>query len=121
MGRHHPHVNLGPAHRVESTVRLSDTGENRQMARGEATSGDIEECRLRLACGDLPVHEEAQLHCRLSEALYRRQSFDEAVECARTALDLRPDSDEVANLCAWVFSNCERHEEAAAAYERMLV
>ena len=53
--------------------------------------------------------------------MYHRQSFGEAIECARTAFDLQPDSDEVANLCAWVFSNCARHEEAAAAYERLLV
>jgi capsular polysaccharide transport system permease protein len=110
-----------PAHRVESTARLSDTGEIRQMAIAAAASGEVEECRLRLECGDLPDHERARLYCRLSEALYYRQSIAEAIECARTAFDLQPESDDVANLCAWVFSNCGRHEEAAAAYERMLV
>ena len=110
-----------PAHRVESTARLSDTGEIRQTAIGAAASREVEECRLRLECGDLPDHERARLYCRLSEALYHRQSFGEAVECARTAFDLQRESDDVTNLCAWVFSNCGRHEEAAAAYERLLV
>src|ERR1700736_2237433 len=91
------------------------------MAIAAAASGEVEECRLRLECGDLPDHERARLYCRLSEALYYQQSIAEAIECARTAFDLQPESDDVANLCAWVFSNCGRHEEAAAAYERMLV
>jgi tetratricopeptide (TPR) repeat protein len=99
---------------------LSDTGEIRETAIAAAASGEAEECRLRLECGDLPDHERARLNCRLSEALYHRQNFAEALECARTAFDLQPESDEVANLCAWVFSNCGRHEEAAAAYERIL-
>jgi len=90
------------------------------MAIAAASSGEVEECRLRLERGDLPDHERARLYCRLSEALYHRQSFGEALECARAAFDLQPDSNEIANLCAWVFSNCGRHEEAAAAYERIL-
>ncbi len=91
------------------------------MAIAAAGPGEVEECRLRLECGDLPDHERALLYCRLSEALYHRQSFEEAIECAGAAFDLQPASNEVANLCGWVFSNCGRHEEAAAAYERMLV
>src|SRR6267378_1075153 len=109
-----------PAHRVKSTARLSDTDEIRQMAIAAASSGEVEECRLRLERGDLPDHERARLYCRLSEALYHRQSFGEALECARAAFDFQPDSNEIANLCAWVFSNCGWHEEAAAAYERIL-
>jgi capsular polysaccharide transport system permease protein len=91
------------------------------MAIGAAVSGDLEACRLGLDCGDLSDHERAVRYCRLSEALYQRESFDEAVECACTAFELQADNDEVANLCAWVFSNCGRHKEAAAAYERLLL
>src|SRR6266851_2458875 len=115
-----PACETRPAHRVENTVR-SDTGEIRQMAIGAAVSGDLEACRLGLDCGDLSDHERAVRYCRLSEALYHRESFDEAVECACTAFELQADNDEVANLCAWVFSNCGRHKEAAAAYERLLL
>src|SRR5438477_3580070 len=101
-----------PTHGVESAIRLSDTGEILQMATAAAASREVEECRLRLECGALPDQERARLYCRLSETLYHRQSFGEAIECARTAFDLQPASDDVANLCAWVFSNCGRHEEA---------
>src|SRR5215813_6569520 len=91
------------------------------MAMTAAVAGEVEEYRLRLECGDLPDDERTRLYCRLSEALYHRQCFDEAIECAGSAFDSEPDSDDVANLCAWVFSNCGRHEEAAAAYERLLL
>src|SRR5438128_9693590 len=117
---HRLHVSLGLPRRVESTA-WSDTGEIRLMAIGAALSGDLEACRLRLGRGDLSDHERAVCYCRLSEALYHRESFDEAVECACTAFGLQADNDEVASLCAWVFSNCGRHEEAAAAYERLLL
>jgi capsular polysaccharide transport system permease protein len=42
------------------------------------------------------------------------------VACARAAFVLQPECERVTNLCAWVFSNCNRHEEAGAAYERLL-
>lgn len=45
---------------------------------------------------------------------------EDAAECARIAFNLQPETEAVANLCAWVFSNCGRHDEAAAAYERLL-
>jgi capsular polysaccharide transport system permease protein len=56
----------------------------------------------------------------LSEALYHKGCHDEAVECARNAFYLQPEEEEIAHLCAWVFSNCRQHENAAAAYERLL-
>ena len=66
------------------------------------------------------ITSEPRYYCRLSEALYHKGSRDEAVECASTAFDLQPEKEEIANLCAWVFSNCGKHTEAAAAYERLL-
>jgi tetratricopeptide (TPR) repeat protein len=68
----------------------------------------------------VPDHERAWIYCQLSEALYHKGSRDVAVECARSAFDLQPEKEEIANLCAWVFSNCGEHEEAAAAYEQLL-
>ncbi|HYZ42197.1 MAG TPA: tetratricopeptide repeat protein [Stellaceae bacterium] len=36
------------------------------------------------------------------------------------AFQLRPQDEQIANICAWVFSNCRCHEDAAAAYEQLL-
>ena len=85
-----------------------------------ASVGDFEGCRSYLRCRDVSNHERASIYCRLSEALFHKGSRDDATECARSAFDLQPESEEIANLCAWIFSNCGEHEEAAAAYERLL-
>ena len=90
------------------------------MAIGAAGSGELEAYRLRLCRGDLSDHERAACYCRLSEALYHGDRFHEAVEYACLAFDLHADNDEVANLCAWVFSNSGRHAEAGAAYKSLL-
>ena len=82
--------------------------------------GDFEGCRSYLRCCDVSNHERASIYCRLSEALFHKGSRDDATECARSAFDLQPEHEEIANLCAWIFSNCGEHEEAAAAYERLL-
>jgi capsular polysaccharide transport system permease protein len=82
--------------------------------------GDLEECRSYLGWHDVPDHERASIYWQLSEALYHKGSHNEAVECARCAFDLQPENEQIAHLCAWVFSNCGEHEEAAAAYERLL-
>ena len=52
--------------------------------------------------------------------LFHKGSRGVALECARSAFDLQPEKEEIANLCAWVFSNCGAHGEAAAAYEQLL-
>jgi capsular polysaccharide transport system permease protein len=62
----------------------------------------------------------ARHYRRLSEALFYRNERAAAVECARAALDLQPDDEATCDFCAWLFSNCERHGEAAAVYERLL-
>ena len=80
----------------------------------------VEACRLYLAHCDIPEHEQPSFYCRLSEALFHRGRHEDAVESARIAFDLQPRTEAVTSLCAWVFSNCGRHEEAAAAYERLL-
>jgi ABC-type polysaccharide/polyol phosphate export permease/Flp pilus assembly protein TadD len=85
-----------------------------------ASLGDLEACRLHLGRAAVPDGERASIYCQLSEVLYHRGNHDDAVECARIAFTLRPAREEIANLCAWVFSNCGRHEEAAAAYQELL-
>src|SRR5271169_6481227 len=106
---------------LESSTQLSDIGQIRQSAISAAFLGDLDACRFHLGRADVTDHERAWLYCQLSEALYHNGIHDNAVECARIAFDLQPEKEEIANLCAWVFSNCGRHEEAAAAYERLLV
>jgi ABC-type polysaccharide/polyol phosphate export permease/Flp pilus assembly protein TadD len=99
---------------------VSEISENSQTALA-ASCGDLDACRLRLDSENLSDQDRAQVYCRLSEALYHSGSRDNAAACARIAFSLYPGSEEVANLCAWVFSNCGQHAEAAAAYERLLV
>ncbi len=67
-----------------------------------------------------PNGEFSIFYGRLSEALLHRGWREHAAECARVAFEFRPVQEEIANLCAWVFSNSGRHAEAAAAYERLL-
>jgi hypothetical protein len=52
--------------------------------------------------------------------LYHKGSRDEAVECPRIASALQSADEKIANLCAWVFSDSERHDKAGAAYESLL-
>ena len=99
---------------------MSDIGQIRQSVIGAAFAGDLEACLVNLRRRDIPDHERAWIYCQLSEALYHKGSRDVAVDCARSAFDLQPEKEEIANLCAWVFSNCGKHEEAALAYEQLL-
>jgi tetratricopeptide (TPR) repeat protein len=104
----------------ESAVQLSDLGEICHSVMGAASRGDLGACRFYLERQDIPNYHRASIYCRLSEALYHKGSREVALECARSAFGLQPEKEEIANLCAWVFSNCEEHGEAAAAYERLL-
>jgi tetratricopeptide (TPR) repeat protein len=60
------------------------------------------------------------LNCRLAEALFRSGRRDEALECGRRAFALAADDRDTAHFCAWLFSNCGCHRDAASAYERLL-
>lgn len=79
-------------------------------------SGALDDCLYSLRGDD----GGAALNCRLSERLFYADRQADALECARRALSAAPDDDEVAQFCAWLFSNCGSHEEAAAAYEQLL-
>ncbi|HEX9535444.1 MAG TPA: hypothetical protein VF924_08215, partial [Stellaceae bacterium] len=85
-----------------------------------AAADFIEACRVYLARHKIPEDEFSVFFGRLSEALLHRGWLEHAAERARVAFELRPEREEIANLCAWVFSNSGRHEDAAAAYERLL-
>jgi ABC-type polysaccharide/polyol phosphate export permease/Flp pilus assembly protein TadD len=91
-------------------------------AAGSRTTGlgVLEACRLYLSQHKIPAHQLPVLYGRLGEALLHKGLREEAVDCARIAFELQPDEEEIANVCAWIFSNCGRWDEAAAAYERLL-
>ena len=81
--------------------------------------GALDEC-LRLFRNEPAGPETAGLYCRLAEALFHAGRADDAIDCARRAVALAPGDDEVAHFCAWLFSNCSLHGEAAAAYEGLV-
>ena len=62
----------------------------------------------------------AQRDCRLAETLFHEGRRDDALNCGRRAFDFAGDDEAVAHCCAWLFSNCGLHNEAAEAYERLL-
>jgi ABC-type polysaccharide/polyol phosphate export permease/tetratricopeptide (TPR) repeat protein len=89
------------------------------LERGIA-AGELAPCRLDLLECELSDNERASLYCRLGEAFFYRGQHEDAIDCAGTALELQPRQEAVADFCAWLFSNCGRHHEAAAAYERLI-
>lgn len=80
----------------------------------------LETCHRYLAQHELPGHQLPVFYCRLGEKLLHNGRPEDAVDCARIAFELRPDDEEIANTCAWIFSNCGRYGEAAAAYQQLL-
>ena len=70
-----------------------------------AAADFIEACRVYLARHKFPENEFSIFFGRLSEALLHRGWHEHAAECAHIAFELRPEEEEIVNLCAWVFSN----------------
>jgi ABC-type polysaccharide/polyol phosphate export permease/predicted Zn-dependent protease len=99
---------------------LSNRAPSAGAARRALRAGDLDTCRMVLGQCKIPDEERAALYCRLSEALYYGNRREEALDCARAAFELQPEQQSVADFCAWLFSNCERHQEASAAYGRLL-
>ena len=83
-------------------------------------AGEFDVCLHLLRNSEDTGSAAALLNCRLAEALFHNSRRDEALECGRRAFALAPDDRDTAHVCAWLFSNCGQHEEAAAAYERLL-
>jgi tetratricopeptide (TPR) repeat protein len=63
---------------------------------------------------------DCALSCRLAEALLHRGRREEAVECCRLAWPFVGDDPQQLQICGWVFSNGACHDEAAAAYHRLI-
>jgi ABC-type polysaccharide/polyol phosphate export permease/predicted Zn-dependent protease len=83
-------------------------------------AGAFQDCREFLASAELPAAERALLCCRLAEGLYHAGESEEALSCARTAFASESENESVGEFCAWLFSNCGKHDEAAAAYQRLI-
>ena len=84
------------------------------------SAGELDVC-LRLLRNPGGTHPtSAVLNCRLAEALFHSGRRDDALECGSRAFASAPYDADAAHFCAWLFSNCGCHQEAAAAYERLL-
>jgi ABC-type polysaccharide/polyol phosphate export permease/Flp pilus assembly protein TadD len=82
--------------------------------------GVLEMCRQYLAQHSIPDHDLPVFYCRLGVKLLHEGRREDAIACAGIAFELRPEEEEIANICAWIFSNCGRYDEAGAAYEQLL-
>lgn len=84
-------------------------------------AGELGVCLDLLRRDDDPGADGAALNCRLAEILVHRGRREDALECGRRALAFAAGDDaDTARFCAWLFSNCDCHDEAALVYERLI-
>ncbi|HYM73113.1 MAG TPA: tetratricopeptide repeat protein [Stellaceae bacterium] len=83
-------------------------------------NGALDECLYYLRSDGGAAPETAGLNCRLGEKLFHGGRIDDALECGRRAFAAAASDDAIVHFCAWLFSNCGCHQEAAAAYERLI-
>lgn len=83
-------------------------------------AGALDACLVYARQNERSYDENAELNRRVAEALFHRGHRDEALECGRRALALAGSDPKILNFCAWLFSNCGCHEEAADAYRSLL-
>lgn len=82
--------------------------------------GALDDCLQYLRDQDAAGPEIAYLACQAGEKLFHLGRGSEAVECGRAAFAAAANDNDVVHFCAWLFSNCGCHAEAASAYERLL-
>jgi capsular polysaccharide transport system permease protein len=83
-------------------------------------SGALDDCLSLLREDDGNRPDTARLNCRLAEILFHEGRHDDALECGRRAFAMAGNEEDVAHCCAWLFSNCGAHPEAARAYQQLL-
>src|SRR3954451_12483822 len=82
--------------------------------------GALELCLRYLEHQSAAGRPHPLLNCKLAEALLHRRRCEDALACARRGF-LEVGSDPaLLGICAWVFSNCGSHGEAADAYRRLV-
>ena len=82
-------------------------------------AGGLDACLAYLRREGGSTDSDAGLNCRLAEALFHHGRRDEALECARRAFPWAGGDTAMLHICAWVFSNCRSHVEAASCYHRL--
>jgi capsular polysaccharide transport system permease protein len=83
-------------------------------------SGALDACLDYLRLDETAGPESAWLNCRLGERLFYSGRNFEALECGRRAFATTANDNEIIHFCAWLFSNCGCHGEAASAYQRLI-
>src|SRR5580704_1167887 len=83
-------------------------------------SGALDACLDYLRLDDAVGPENAWLNCQLGERLFYSGRSSEALECGRRAFAAAANDNEIIHFCAWLFSNCGCHGEAASAYQRLI-
>jgi len=83
-------------------------------------SGGLDICLDYLRRDEFAGLETARFACCLGEKMFHGGRRVEAIECARIAFAAAANDNEIAHFCAWLFSNCACHAEAALAYERLI-
>jgi tetratricopeptide (TPR) repeat protein len=84
------------------------------------TVGRVDACLAYLKREDGNAAADAGLNCRLAEALLHQGRREEALECVGRALPWAGSDTVLLHICAWVFSNCGCHAEAASAYRHLI-
>ena len=84
------------------------------------SAGDLDGCLRRLRTDRTADLAAAERNCRLAEVLFHADRGDEALECGRRAFALADGHGHLLDFCAWLFSNCDCHGEAAEAYRRLV-
>jgi tetratricopeptide (TPR) repeat protein len=85
------------------------------------SAGALDGCLLILRAEPSDAPSVAERNCRLAEALFHAGRRDDALECGRRAFGMADGHGHVLDFCAWLFSNCGCHAEAATAYRRLVV
>jgi tetratricopeptide (TPR) repeat protein len=83
-------------------------------------AGALDACLFYMREKDARGEVDPSQDCKLAEALLVAGRHADAAECASRAFPSLGNDPVMLRICAWVFSNCGRPEDAAAAYVRLI-
>ena len=101
-------------------LELANSAINTESFLPALASGALDACLTYLKRENNNQASNAGLNCRLAEALLHRSRHDASVECVRRALPWAGSDAAMLRICAWVFSNCGCHAEAAGVYHLLI-